>query len=156
MKSLERWYRLENALGTVPYVYEFIEYVRAQTKIGSSEGLLDLAHKVATRTAQPTPFNFNCTLQDFVESVIGDNLCWEQVGPVLDIAGMSALIVDEVRELDDTDKNVDWKQMARTFFRAGSECMQICNEYGHLNDLGMNLMILDLLLHTQVHGDSGL
>lgn len=156
LKSLDRWYILEEVPDAGPYVRECVDYVREQSGNGSPEGLLMLAHKIATRTANPSPFYFKRTLRDFLNFISGDQLCWEPIGIMLEMAGLSALVVHEVRDLDDHQMDIDWLQMARTFFQAGSKCIQFCNEYGHLNDLGMNLMIVDLVLHTQINGDAGL
>lgn len=156
LKSLERWYIFEDVPGAGPYVRDCIDYVREQSRNGSPENLLILAHKIAASTAKPSPFYFKSTMQEFLNFISGDQLCWEPIGIMLEIAGISALIVHDIRDLDDQRMDVDWLQMARTFFQAGSKCIQFCNEYGHLNDLGMNLMILDLVLHTQINGDAGL
>ena len=156
LKSLDRWYILEEVPDAGPYVRECIDYVKDQSGNGSPEGLLILAHKIARRTAQPSPFYFKSTLQEFLNFISGDQLCWEPIGIMLEMAGLSALVVHEVRDLDDHQMDIDWLQMARTFFQAGTKCIQFCNEYGHLNDLGMNLMIVDLVLHAQINGDAGL
>ena len=156
LKSLDRWYILEDVPDAGPYVGECIEYVRTQSGNGSPEGLLVLAHKIATNTAKPSPFYFKSTLHELLNFISGDQLCWEPIGIMLEMAGLGALVVHEVRDLDDHGMDIDWLQMARTFFQAGSKCIQFCNEYGHLNDLGMNLMIVDLVLHANINGDAGL
>ena len=45
--------------------------------------------------------------------------------------------------------------LSKRLLQAADKCIQFCSDYGHLNDLGVNLILLNLILHTQVYGDAG-
>ncbi|KAG8525623.1 uncharacterized protein KY384_009267 [Bacidia gigantensis] len=154
-EGLDGWYEKRGYLAVVPYVYQCIESIQIQTLNGSPDRLLDLSYKIALRTAKPSAFKMDQSLQDAAKSLFGGDLCWEVIGLILNTAGRGALVSD-ASNLDTLTYPVfsDWRQLSRTYLHASSKCVHFCSEYGHLNDLGFHLMLADGVLHSLVYGDA--
>lgn len=86
---------------------------------------------------------------------MGENLCWEIVGIMLTALGLSAISMDEVNVYDEFDSQTDWKGLAQELVRAGDQCISFCEQFGHLKDIGVTLILMNFILHTPVYGDAG-
>ena len=153
--ALERWYRRGCLAAAIPFVHESVKWVETESRNSSPEALLDLAYRVALRTAQPAACHLHHSIREFAMGFTGNGLCWEVVGLILSIGGLSAIIVSEIPEIDESDDQVDWMGLSKRLLQAADKCMQFCGDYGHPNDLGVNLILLSLILHSQVYGDAG-
>ena len=152
--ALERQYKIMNLAPFLPLIHRCIDMVYTRS-LQYPSSLLDLSYKMGLRTATPTSPGDITTLQRFADFFLGDGLCWEVLGFLFAIGGISAMSVDEVNELDDQATDTRWKDLATRLLSAGGKCIEFCNDYGHLNTLGFHLRIMVLQLHTQVHGDAG-
>lgn len=83
---------------------------------------------------------------------MGENICWEIVGLILTTLGLSAISMHEV---DESDLQTNWKELAQELVRAGDQCIAFCEQFGHLKDIGVTLILGNFILHTQVYGDAG-
>lgn len=152
--GLERWYKVERLAAIVPFIRDCIKTV-ALTLETSENALLDLSQRVFQTTSRPSAIDKHTKLQDLPLLLMGENLCWEIVGLMLTMAGFSAISLDEVSLDDESDTQIEWKHLARQLLQAGRKCMAFSEEFGHLNTVGAQLILMNFVLHTQVHGDAG-
>ena len=153
--GLERWYKCRGLESVLPYVRGCITMVDSRSHNSSPKRLLEVAHLVGLHTAEPSPFRLDQTLQDFAKDLTGIGLCWEVVGIIISFGGLSAVIVHEVPDSDETDDRIDWMELSKRLLKASDKCLQFCSDYGHLNYLGVYLILINLILHSQVYGDAG-
>ena len=152
--ALKRWYEVLNLANCLPYIHRCIDMVTA-TSLQSPDALLDLSYRMGVLTATPTKVGPETTLECFAEFCLGDGFCWEILGLLFAIGGHSAMIVEEVNELDDPATDNRWKDLAKRLLYAGEKCNEFCSAYGHLNILNFHLRLSILILHTQIYGDAG-
>lgn len=91
------------------------------------------------------------SLRDYPLFLMGENICWEIVGLILTTLGLSAISMHEV---DESDLQTNWKELAQELVRAGDQCIAFCEQFGHLKDIGVTLILGNFILHTQVYGDA--
>ena len=75
----------------------------------------------------------------------------EIIGLILSFGGLGAIIARDITETDEVDEievEVSWMDLSKRLLQASGKCLQFCSDYGHLNDLGVNLMLMNLILHT--------
>ena len=75
--GLERWYKRERLSLVIPFVRKSIRFVDQGSRSGSPDALIELAHRIALRTAQPSAFHLDHTLQAFADGLTGNGLCWK-------------------------------------------------------------------------------
>ncbi len=138
------------------YVRECISLIPSNFEDGhgQSQCLTTLSHKVFLRTSTPYSLNTNITLREYPLSLMGENLSWEIVGIMLTAVGLSAISMHEVNIDGECDSLTDWKDLAQRLLRAGDQCVAFCEQSGHLKDIGVTLILMNFILHTQVYGDA--
>ena len=122
---------------------------------GQQRCLTTLSHNVFTRTSAPFLIDANMSLREYPSFLMGENLCWETVGLMLSALGLSAVLMDEVNTSEESHSEPNWKDLAQRLVRAGDQCITFCEQYGHLKDTGVTLIMANFILHTQVYGDAG-
>ena len=139
------------------YIRECIALIPRDLKFGDGQlrSLAALSHKVFIKTSTPYSFDGSITLREYPSSLMGENLCWEVVGLMLTTLGLSAISMHEVNVYDESDSQTNWKELAHSLVRAGDQCITFCEQFGHLKDTGVTLILMNFILHTQVYGDAG-
>ena len=74
---------------------------------------------------------------------------------MLTALGLSAISMHDVGVYDESDSQTDWKNFAQQLVRVGDQCIAFCEQFGHLKDTGVTLILMNFILHTQVYGDAG-
>ena len=156
-QALEKYYQASSLSALAPYVPACTallpEIFKDEPKHAIS--LATLSHKIFCRTSAAFPMPRDMVMQDYPSFLMGDNLCWDLVGLILTLAGLAAIAMDEVNVFDEVESQIDWKMRAQSMVRAGERCISFCEEYGNLNDTGVNLILSNFILHSQVFGDAG-
>lgn len=154
---LNQWFKVQCMTATVVYLRECIALIPPDLKEShsSSNFLATLSHKVFLRTNTPRSLDANISLREHASFLMGEDICWELVVLMLTAMGMSAISMDEVNLYDDSDSQIDWKDLAHQLLRAGDQCIDFCEQVGHLNNTGVTLILMNFILHTQVYGDAG-
>ena len=155
--ALNQWYKVQCLATITHYIRECIALVPPELK-GShvrSKSLVNLSHKVFLRTSTPCSLDVKMSLREYPSFLMGENFCWEIVGLMLTALGLSAISMDEVQISDECDSQTNWKDLALQLLRAGDQCMVFCEQFGHLKDIGVTLILMNFILHTQVYGDAG-
>lgn len=154
--ALQRWYQVEHSFPTVTFARECIALLppdlKTKTKHGRPLGIV--ASKIFARTSTPSVLKADITMKEYPLFLMGNNMSWEIIGIILTVAGLSAIAMDEVNVIESESKT-DWKDRARNLVRAGERCIAFVEEFGLLRDIGVHLIMLNFLLHSQVFGDSG-
>ena len=156
-QAIVRRYEVQSLAPVIPFVRECIDMVATDNLGGNTcddSRLLNLSQRIFLRTAMPFDPKSISGLSQSPAYLMGDNLCWEVVGLMLTVAGLGAISLDEV-SLGGYDTTLDWKEIAKQLLHAGDKCILLCHEFGHLNDLGVWLILMNHILHTQVYGDAG-
>ncbi|CAF9923130.1 hypothetical protein IMSHALPRED_005859 [Imshaugia aleurites] len=153
---LNQWFKVQCMTATVVYLRECIALIPPDLKEShsSSNFLATLSHKVFLRTNTPRSLDANISLREHASFLMGEDICWELVVLMLTAMGMSAISMDEVNLYDDSDSQIDWKDLAHQLLRAGDQCIDFCEQVGHLNNTGVTLILMNFILHTQVYGDA--
>ena len=136
-----------------PYILDCISMLslKHETDVEHQIDLVTLSYKTFQETSTPSPFNLSTKLQDLPAIYVAGDLCWEIVGLMLAAAGLGAVSMV-------TDEHVpgkDWRSRARRMLHASDRCISFFEEYGHLTTIGVSLVSINFILHTQVYGDSG-
>ena len=139
------------------YISDCIALIPATLKDSHGQPwcLTTLSQNVFTRTSTPCLLEANMSLRDYPSFLMGENLCWETVGLMLSALGLSAVLRDEVNTYEELHSETNWKDLAQRLLRAGDQCITFCEQYGHLKDTGVTLIMANFILHTQVYGDAG-
>ena len=116
-----------------------------------------LSEKIFISTSKDLVIQSTTVMQDLPPMLTGENLRWDIVGLMLTAAGLSAISLDEVVTDVEEDKaqEIDWKELARKFLKAGDRCISFCEKVDSLNDVTVWLITKNYILHTQVEGDAG-
>ena len=114
-----------------------------------------LSRNVFTKTSTSCLIDANMSLREYPSFLMGDNLCWETVGIMLSVLGLSAVLMDGVNTYEKPYSETNWRDLAQRLLRAGDQCITFCEQYGHLKDTGVTLIEMNFILHTQVYGDAG-
>lgn len=155
--ALSKWFEVQ-CLGAITlYIRECMSLIPSEIKAGHSDSksLFTLSHKIFLRTSTPLTLDANITVQDYPASLMGEDISWEIIGLILTALGLSAISMDEVSVYDESDSHTDWKDLAEKLLRAGDQCIAFCEQIGHLQDIGVTLILMNFILHTQVYGDAG-
>lgn len=154
---LSRWYKVQCFGAITLCIGECITLIPSFLKDdnGQPKSLATLSHKVFLRTSTPCSLDANISLREYPSFLMGENLCWEMVGLMLSALGLSAISMDEVSGYDESDFQTNWKDLAQKLLRAGDQCIAFCEQFGHLKDIGVTLILMNFILHTQVYGDAG-
>ena len=136
-----------------PYILDCISMLSLKPQSGRGHHIdfATLSHKTFQETSTPSPFKLNTKLQDLPTLLVGGDLCWEIVGLMLAAAGFGAISMIT----DEYVAKKDWKDRAQRMLYASDRCISFCEEYGHLTTMGVTLIFINFMLHTQVYGDSG-
>lgn len=155
--ALNQWYKVQTLATITLYIRECIALIPSDSNDshGQPKSLATLSHKVFLRTSTPCSPGPNISLREYPSFLMGENLCWETVGLMLTALGLSAISMDEVTVCDECDSQADWKDLAQRLVRAGDQCIAFCEQFGHLKDIGVTLILMNFVLHTQVYGDAG-
>ena len=155
--TLNRWYEVQCLAAITFYIRECVAQIPPDLKLsqGRSMSLTTWSHKVFLRTSTPYSSDANVSLREYSPSLMGENLSWETVGLILTTLGLSAISMDEVSVYDEYDSQTNWKDLAQQLLRAGDQCIAFCEQFGHLKDTGVTLIMMNFILHTQVYGDAG-
>lgn len=153
---LNKWFKVQYLATMTLYVRECISLIPSTIEDGhgQSQCLTTLSHKVFLRTSTPYSLNTKITLREYPPSLMGENLCWEIVGIMLTAVGLSAISMHKVNIDDECDSQTDWKDLAQQLLRAGDQCIAFCEQFGHLKDIGVTLILINFILQTQVYGDA--
>ncbi|CAD6589419.1 MAG: hypothetical protein ASARMPRED_004039 [Alectoria sarmentosa] len=154
--ALNRWYKVQCITTITYYIRECIALVPPELKGNHvrSKSLVTLSHKVFLRTSTPCSLDAKISSREYPSFLMGENLCWEIVGLILTTLGLSAISMDEVQIYDECDSETNWKDLALQLLRAGDQCIVFCEQFGHLKDIGVTLILMNFILHTQVYGDA--
>ena len=117
--------------------------------------LTTLSRNVFIKTSTPCLIDAKMSLREYPSFLMGENLCWETVGIMLSVLGLSAVLMDGVNTYEEPHSETNWKDLAQRLVRAGDQCITFCEQYGHLKDTGVTLIEMNFILHTQVYGDAG-
>ena len=156
-QALVHFYMISTLGCVAPYIHDCINLLPSiLTNHGLSEAqLISMSYKVFQRTSSPYSIPDNLIMRDYASFLMGDNMCWETVGLILTVTGLGAMSMDEIDVVDRHEPHIDWKGHAQKMVQAGNQCIAFCEDYGHLSDLGVTLIFMNFLLHTQVYGDAG-
>ena len=155
-ESLKTWLRIQCAMSAFPFMLDCIEDVCVR-KPESKAALLSQSERVFLNSSRPLNLKSSTTVQEFTLMLLGDSLRWDFVGLMLVAAGSSAMIHDEVN-LDptgETSRRIDYKAEAEQLLEASDRCIANCESMGQITDITVWLIMLNYILHTQVHGDAG-
>ena len=155
--TLNRWYEVQCLAAINFYIRECIALIPPDLKDsqGRSKSLTTWSHKIFLRTSTPYSSDANISLREYSSFLMGENFSWETVGLMLTTLGLSAISMDEVSVYDEFDSQTNWKDLAHQLLRAGDQCIAFCEQFGHLKDTGVTLIMMNFILHTQVYGDAG-
>ena len=156
---LKRWHGAQCLAALSPFLADCIGTV-IQSSSGMSppkSPLVKHAEQVFVNTSNEFVIQSTTKMQDLPEMFTGDSLRWDIVGLMLTVAGLSAIAMEFVNVDFENDKfrNLDWKDIARKFLRAGDQCIAFCEAVDSLNDITVWLIMMNFILHTQVEGDAG-
>ena len=156
-QALNQWFKVQCLAAMTLYIRECINLIPSNLKdsYGQSKSLTTLSHSIFLRTSIPYSLDANINLRKYPSSLMGENLSWEIVGIMLTALGLSAISMDEVNVYDESDSQTEWKDLAQRLVRAGDQCIAFCEQFGHLKDIGVTLILMNFILHTQVYGDAG-
>lgn len=155
--SLNRWFEIQFLAAITSYIRECIALIPPDLKDsqGQSKALTMWSHKIFLRTSTPCSPDTNINFRQYPSFLMGENLGWETVGLMLTALGFSAISMDEVSVYDSFGSQTQWKDLAQQLLRAGDQCIAFCEESGRLKDIGVTLIMMNFILHTQIHGDAG-
>ena len=155
--ALHRWYDVQCLDAVALYIRECMVLIppELQDSHSQSQSLATLSHKVFLKTSTPSSLDAHITLRDYPSFLMGENLCWEIVGLMLTTLGLSAISMHETSIYNESDSQTKWKDLAQQLVRAGDQCIAFCEQFGHLKDIGVTLILMNFILHTQVYGDAG-
>ena len=156
-ETLNQWFKVQCLAAMTLYIRECINLIPSNLKdsYGQSKSLTTLSHSIFLRTSIPYSLDANINLRKYPSSLMGENLSWEIVGIMLTALGLSAISMDEVNVCGESDSQTEWKDLAQRLVRAGDQCIAFCEQFGHLKDIGVTLILMNFILHTQVYGDAG-
>ena len=154
---LTKRYALQSLEALAPFVPDCIALIPENfaEKCRGKEFLTRLSYETFEQTSTLIPMESDLKFKDYPSFLMGDNMGWEIVGLMLTAAGIAAMSVYEINAFDEADLHIDWKKHAQDMVRAGDQCISFCECFGHLNDIGISLIFLNFILHTQVYGDAG-
>ena len=155
--TMNRWFEVQCLAAITFYIRECIALVPPDLKDSQcrSKSLTNWSHKVFLRTSTPYSLDAKTSLREYSSFLMGENLSWETVGLMLTTLGLSAISMDEVNVYDESNSQTNWKELAKQLLRAGDQCIAFCEQFGHLKDIGVTLIMMNFILHTQVYGDAG-
>lgn len=155
--TLNRWFEVQCLAAITFYIRECIARIPPDLKDsqGRSESLTTWSHKIFLGTSTPYSSDANISLREYSSFLMGENLSWETVGLMLTTLGLSAISMDEVSVYDEFSSQTNWKDIAQQLLQAGDKCIAFCEQFGHLKDTGVTLIMMNFILHTQVYGDAG-
>ena len=155
--ALSRWCEVQCLATITIYIRQCIVLIPPEIKEsrGQSNSLVPLSHKVFLRTSTPCSLDTKISLRDYPSFLMGENIWWEIVGLMITILGLSAILMHEVNAYDESDSQTNWKDLTQESVRAGDQCIAFCEQFGHLKDIGVTLILMNFVLHTQVYGDAG-
>lgn len=155
--ALSRWCEVQCLATIALYIRQCIALIPSEIKEsrGQSKSLVTLSHKIFLRTSTPYLLDANISLQEYPSLLMGENICWEIIGLMITTLGLSAISMHEVNVYDESNSQTNWKDLAQESVRAGDQCIAFCEQFGHLKDIGVTLILMNFILHTQVYGDAG-
>ena len=153
--GLRMWFAVQCTGTTFPGMRECMQAARYQRE--KKKTLYASSEQIWANTSKPLVFKPHMTMQDMPHLLLGENLRWDMVGLMLTTAGLAAICTDEVTIDPEDDKRAqpDWKSSAFRMLEAGGKCISFCEAVDELNIVGAWLIMLNYILHTQVHGDAG-
>lgn len=155
--TMNRWFEVQCLAAITIYIRECIALLPLDLKDsqGRSKSLKNWSHKIFLRTSTPYSLDGPISLREYSSVLMGENFSWETVGLMLTTLGLSAMSMDEVYVYNESNSQTNWKELAKQLLRAGDQCISFCEQFGHLKDIGVTLIMMNFILHTQVYGDAG-
>ena len=154
--AVKQWRKITFSGQLFPFVQHWVDNILTgdfQGYAGDNLHLLTTSRRIFLQTARA--LNPMDNVQSYFSDLFAnDTIRWEVIGLMLTVAGLGAFCLSEV-PLEEHDRSIDWKKAAKRVLSAGDKCILFFQEYGQLNDIGVWLILMNHILHTQVDGDAG-
>ncbi|PWY73577.1 hypothetical protein BO70DRAFT_319779 [Aspergillus heteromorphus CBS 117.55] len=154
------WYYQKGRFTIIPAPLVLDSLSRAREYIESNpwdvaRNWKSLYEDITAATALPLKISGTLSAQDFYALTTGPNLRWELLGFVFTMAGVS--VMGRYRSQDVLDLGIgemDVETFTKEMVLASNACIEICKHRGQVNDLGIWMRYLHVVMCTEVLGET--